>query len=207
MKRIFIIIVLSMVSSAFAGYDFIVTDGGSADLTLNGHQTLLMTGGAGDSLTLTEWSYAKILNTSPYSVYPTGGIRELGLMGYSHLDFYGGDVFYMGLGSYSTATLYGGKFQEIRSGQTLFIIGSDPVTGDPIYNSHIEIFARDWLYNAANKRLTGTWGDFSKFNIQLVDYTQYGYSPTIDNIKFTIVPEPLTLMLLTLGGLLIRRRK
>jgi hypothetical protein len=60
------------------------------------------------------------------------------------------------------------------------------------------------LYNPANKRLTGTWEDFSKFNIKLVDYQ--GYSPTIDNIKFTIIPEPMTLLLIGLGGIMIRRR-
>ena len=55
--------------------------------------------------------------------------------------------------------------------------------------------------------LKGTWGDDSLFNIQLIDRTQYGYSPAIDNIKFTIIPEPMSMGLLALGGLLIRRRK
>jgi hypothetical protein len=82
------------------------------------------------------------------------------------------------------------------------VLMGDP--SNPIPQTHIEFFCRDWLYNPANKRLTGTWGDFSKFNIKLVDYQ--GYSPTIDNIKFTIIPEPMTLMLLALGGILIRRK-
>lgn len=207
MKRTILILALSMASSTIAGYDFIVQDGDVfGALTLDEHQSVFIAGGGGDSLSLTEWSTGIIQNTSPYSEYPTGGIREINLMGYSHLDFYGGDVLEIGLGSYSTASLYGGKIQTLSSGQTLYIIGSDPVTGDPIFNSHIEMVCRDWLYNAANKRLTGTWEDFSKFNIQLVDYTQYGYSPTIDNIKFTIIPEPVSLILLGLGGLILRRR-
>lgn len=206
MKYMIIITVLSTAPLSIAGYDFIVGDGGSADLNLVGHQTLFMTGGAARSLTLTEYSYGLIQNTSPYSDDPVGGIRVLDLMGHSHLDFYNGDVFNMVLGSGGTATVYGGQFQEIHSMQALLVTGSDPLTGNPIYNSHIEIVCRDWLYNAANKRLTGTWGDFSKFNITLVDYPQYGYNPTIDNIQFTIVPEPVSLLLVGIGGLMIRRR-
>ncbi len=205
MKRTILILVLSMTSMTIAGYDFVVQDGDVfGSLTLDEHQSVLMTGGGGISLSLTERSTGIIQNTSPYSEDPIGGIRALTLAGYSQLDFYDGDVFYLDLMSDSQATLYGGKFQEIRSTQTLFIIGNDPITGDPIFNSHIEMVCRDWLYNADNKRLTGTWGDFSKFNIQLVDY--HGYSPTIDNIRFTIIPEPMTLGLFGLGGLMLRRR-
>ncbi len=74
---------------------------------------------------------------------------------------------------------------------------------DPAKN--IEIICRDWLYNINIKKLTGTWEDFSTFNIQLVNVT--GYEPTIDNIKFTIVPEPMSLLLLGAGGLLLRKRR
>ena len=153
---------------------------------------------------MTEWSSGIIENTSPYSEYPRGGIRELGLGGHSHLDFYGGDVFGLHIGTDGSAALYGGKFQEIGSAQFVGIIGRDPVTGEWIYNRHIEMFVREWLYNAANKRLTGTWGDFTAFNIKLIDVQ--GYSPTIENIQFTIIPEPMSLMLIGLGALLIRRR-
>ncbi len=45
MKLFTTIVMLSISPFVVAGYDFIVTDGGSADLTLEGHQTLLMTGG------------------------------------------------------------------------------------------------------------------------------------------------------------------
>jgi hypothetical protein len=52
--------------------------------------------------------------------------------------------------------------------------------------------------------LTGTWQDYSTFNIHLLD--RQGYSPVMENIQFTIIPEPVSLMLLAVGGMLIRKR-
>ena len=51
--------------------------------------------------------------------------------------------------------------------------------------------------------LTGTWFDDSTFSIYLDDVD--GYDPVFENIFFT--PEPATLLLITVGGLLLRRRK
>jgi hypothetical protein len=203
MKLFTMIALFSISTIVVAGYDYVIQDGDVfGALNLDNHQTLLMTGGGVYSLSLTEWSKGEIYNTSPYSEYPTGGIRVLGLMGYSHLDIYGGDILNMGLGSFSTATLYGGQLREIVSGQVAWKSAGDPPV--PIPNPHIEMVVRDWLYNPANMRLTGTWGDLSAFNIKLVDVQ--GYSPTIDNIQFTIIPEPATMLLIGLGGMLIRRR-
>ncbi len=123
-------------------------------------------------------------------------------MDYSRLDFYDGDVFGLYIGSYSSVAIHGGNFQEIGSAQSAWKYEGQPPVLVP--NPHIEILCRDWLYNAANKQLTGTWGDLSTFNIKLVDVQ--GYSPTIENIKFTIIPEPISLAFLALGSMLIRRK-
>jgi hypothetical protein len=202
--RLFTMIALLSVSPmVIAGYDYIITEGDFVGLTLQDHQSLLMTGGGGDILSLSDWSTGRIEGTSPYNEYPRGGIQVLQLGGYSHLDFYNGDVFHLSMTTYSTAALYGGKFQEIRSSQVAWKYAGDPPIQVP--NPHIEMFVRDWLYNPANMRLTGTWGDLSSFNIKLIDVQ--GYSPTIDNIQFTIIPEPVTIGLLALGGLWIRRNR
>jgi hypothetical protein len=61
---------------------------------------------------------------------------------------------------------------------------------------------KDYTYNASTNILAGIWGDDSTFSIQLVDHEYY--DPVIDNIAFTIVPEPATLLLFGLGAVMLR---
>ena len=63
-------------------------------------------------------------------------------------------------------------------------------------------------FNSTTRLLTGLWGNGDPFSIYLsaVPNSDYGYSPAIDNIKFTIIPEPASLILLAVGGLLLRRK-
>jgi len=51
--------------------------------------------------------------------------------------------------------------------------------------------------------LTGNWLDGSGFSVTLLDQT--GYDPVYSNINF--VPEPATLALFGLGGLLLRKKR
>jgi len=121
--------------------------------------------------------------------------------GYSYLDFSGGGIHELVLISSSQARLSGGRIDEIRSYQSAWKYAGDPP--DWVPDPHIEIVCRDHHWDEPTNILTGTWFDDSTFDIRLVDVA--GYSPTIDNIFFT--PEPATLLLITVGGLLLRRRK
>jgi hypothetical protein len=205
MKKLALLMSVVLSFPVFASYTYVITDGMDFfDLTLNSGQSLLMTGGWGGLLDLTWDSHATIQGTAPYNqdVYPRGGIRLLSATDYAHLDFYGGEVYELGLGAYATAVLSGGEIKRLRTGQSAWqYVGQPPV---PVWNPHVEMIVKDWDYNTITKILTGIWGNDSLFNIQLVNID--GYSPTIDNIEFTIIPEPATLLLLAIGGILLKHR-
>jgi len=193
LSTITIALVLCLISTTFA-YDYVIENGDDfGDLTLNNYETFLMTGGEGHHLNLFNWSEATIQNTDPLIGEHDGGVWHISLAGYSHLDFSGGEVHYLGMNSYATATLSGGLIEQIYSYQ---VVAPDP---------HIEIICRDHLWHSSTNILTGTWEDYTTFNIQLFDQTPY--TPVIDNIKFTIVPEPFSLLLLAAGGTLLARRR
>jgi hypothetical protein len=193
------VLILTTCSAAFAGYDYTITDGYFWGLTIKGHETLLMTGGGGYDLTAEDYSILDIQNTAPFA-FGSGGIGDVILTDSSRMNMAGGEIYSLSMKGNSTSTIHGGQINNIDSWQTVSVIGRDPVTQEFIFNRHIEMFVKDYLYNVQTKILKGTWGDDSLFNIQLIDRTQYGYSPAIDNVQFTIIPEPISLLLFAAEG-------
>ena len=167
---------------------------------------LVVDGGGADIIEMWRYSHLKVLSTSPF-IAGYGGIWDIRL--YGHMDYFGGQTEELSISGYATANLYGGRIDFISSYQKVFdvIVGWDE-QGNPIFNTHIEMFVRDYEYNPTTMRLTGTWGDFTTFNIKLLDQSSDPrFDPAIDNIKFTIIPEPATILLLCFGGLLTCRKK
>jgi len=196
MRSLFVgLIVLGASVSALAGYDYIVSSGDKGSLTLENSDTVLRTGGGVNNITAGGFSVLEIKNTTPYTPF-SGGVGTLDLGASSKLTLSGGQINTFTIGGFATAALSGGQINKIYSYQSTTI---------PNYMQHIEIICKDYSFNSMTNKLTGTWADNTTFNIQLVN--QIGYSPVIDNIKFTIIPEPATLLLLGLGGVLLRRRQ
>ena len=137
-----------------------------------------------------ELSTGTIENTTPLTVPLETGIWQLNTHSYSELTINGGEIQFLKADDYSTVNFHGGQIlgnlivEHTTSWVHVYGYGfnNDPFGGSP---------------------LTGFWADDTAFSINLVDD---GIS-TYDQIVFHIVPEPATLCLFGLGGMLLRRRK
>ena len=106
----------------------------------------------------------------------------------------GGQVGTIVFNNNATAILTGGLIEAIYSYQI-------------VTNPHITLYYSGDLPTVQKlggfDYLVGNWGDGTDFNIYLhnTGYDTYG------NFEFILIPEPVTFLLLGLGGLLIRRKK
>jgi hypothetical protein len=153
--------------------------GGFGDIDLDMNRAFEMDGGYGHRLMLFENSIAIINNTDPV------GIQRIATNHQSLL------------------YLNGGTIDMLWSNQGFRVSMPDDPPVDP---EHIFMMVRDYAYDSSTSKLTGTWEDYSTFNIQLVTGPDTTFE-AFDNIAFTIVPEPATLLLISAGAILLRKRR
>jgi hypothetical protein len=191
MKRIIILLVVTVLASVCnAAFDFTLSGTEYNSMSLD-NQSLLVTGGGAGTISAIGGSYIEVQDTLPY-IRLASGISNLNIAGTSMLHYYGGETKALGIYNEATAVLEGGRIDYIGSFQYV----SSP---------NIEMIVKDYSYNAGTNLLTGVWRDDTMFSIELTD--QDGYDPVIDNIAFTVVPEPMTLLLFGLGAVMVKRRK
>lgn len=170
--------------------------------SISGTESMLITdqGGGG---------YAALFDNSSLTIESTstleegvGGVWEIQLINNSHLYMTGGQVHEIALGNNATARLTGGLIQQIWSSQYTETYGPHITI---VYSG--ELPTMQTIYGLPH--LVGQWGNGDPFAIYLseVPANNYGYDPAITNIRFELIPEPASLLLLGLGGLLIRNRK
>ncbi len=192
MKKIIVILMLFVMATGAWAVDYEITWGDdSPGLDLRNYDTLLMTGGTTHDINMGGWSIGIIEDTDPIDIPETaGGVFEITTASYSELTINGGEFYELDLHGESIANLHGG---QIFGGLTVsnstawvniygYAFNNDPFPGSP---------------------LTGYWASGTPFSINLVDST----ITTYDQLIFHEIPEPASIILLGLGGLLLRKRK
>jgi hypothetical protein len=164
---------------------------------------LVIDGGGGTPIEVRNSSRIEVWSTSTPLGTGVGGIMDLMLTNTSRLDYYGGETQELTVKRDAIAHLYGGRVDFISSAQYVTWVDGEP-TGQ-----HVFIYARDgweWKYeNGKIRGITGLWLDSgTPFDIRFTPLFEPDCDPVWANVK--VVPEPASLLLMTLGGLLLRRR-
>ena len=204
MKRM-LVLFACCTCSVYAGYDDGLISAGEYEwgVELFGG-TLVVDGGGANRIEARNSSKVEVWSTSTPLGTGVGGIMDLCIDDNSRLDYYGGVTEELVTFRNAVAHLQGGRIDGISSAQYVTWVDGEP-TGQ-----HIFIHARDgweWKYeNGKIRGIAGLWLDSgTPFDIRFTTrYEAHGFDPVWANVK--VVPEPASLMLLGLGGLLLRRR-
>jgi hypothetical protein len=177
-----------------------------------------MLGGLVDQMQTYDASIFNVAGGEVYSLYAResssanifgGSVRSVFTWDYATTNLYdGGSVFSLGAGGQSgVVNMAGGVTEYLRAGESGIInLYGGLVTNclDAWDSATVNTYGYGFNYNHSagswdGGQLTGFWLDGTAFSIDL-------YAPsTYDHIN--LIPEPGSLALLSLGGLLLRRRR
>jgi len=197
MKRIILFLLFTCcVPVVVADYDRLIGPGEYEYFLEWPSGVLVVNGGGAEWIEVRNSAHVEIWSTSPLGY--NSGIWDIVLTKTSRLDYYGGETQELTIGQNAVAYLHSGRIDYITSMQFTSTTGAGP---------HIDLYAQpgwSWLDDDWMKGIEGKWMDGSSFTIKFINHPNF--DPVYTNIN-VIIPEPATLMLLGLGGLLIRRKK
>jgi len=193
---------------------YIVEDGddyGTIDLVNS--DTLLMTGGHIFGLNTYATSAASILDTNPMGP-GNAGIDNLSVYDFSTIDFSGGSSWYFEGFDSCTINIDGGEIRylitndsatvHLSQGQISHLLGvRDNTSYVHIYGYDFDYDPSGGLYN--DGLLTGYWPDNAPFNVSLINLSDLNVI-TYDQLIFHVIPEPATILLVGIGGLILSKR-
>jgi len=166
---------------------------------LESEDELIVMGGGADEITVKGHSSLEVQYTSTPLGIDIGGIMDIFVDDYGELLYLDGITEAITISENATMMLKGGRIDYIASKQ---LAESSP---------HVTIECQSgwsWLYQSDDiKGIAGLWEDDSSFDIEFLDKEHLGYDPVWENINIVEIPEPATLVLFGIGGLLLRRKK
>ena len=159
-------------------------------IDIEGTEQLIVEGGGAFRIQAFDYSYLEVQYTStPLS--NNSGIYDILLDDYSELLYLSGITQEIALYGHSKASLKGGRIDGLN------------IYHGPTNSCYVTIYCQPG-YQKNSNGISGLWADGTSFDIDFIDHSPYTTAPYVNIIE---VPEPATLALLGLGGLLIRRKK
>jgi hypothetical protein len=202
MKRAALYVLVSVLCTpvwgGLADDGFLTTGEYVGSVTWRNYQTpLIVDGGGALEISVRDSGRLIVKSTSTPLQRYVSGVYDILLFNGSLL-YLNGVTELIAINDNSVADLKGGNINYIKSMQYTNMTGADP---------HINLYCLpgwSWMDNNPLKGVQGQWWDGSPFSIRFINHTEF--DPAWTNINF-ITPEPATLSLLALGGLLLRRKK
>lgn len=205
----FMVVCLSI---SYADFDYTISDKYYyGTLTLDS-ESLQITGSGAYSIIATGESYIEADDTLPLYIH-TGGVMYTGIYDASIANINGGEFSSIYAYDNSVVNITGGEIRSLDSdGNSNIILSGGAVT---YLRISILNLADDWatvtficdldslvidIMNVEDGIISGNWLDGTSFEMGIIRPEM-----TLEHINF--IPEPTTLGLLGLGGLLIRRKK